>query len=318
MIDKTKTLDYRKKHPNDELYTRYEDIEAMCETLKDELRGKYVLCCCDDPRWSQFVRYFAASFEDLGLRKLVAVHYAPAGIDAFDGPDAPAGPLVLEMRRPAPVRLDEPWDACLERIGRVEGNSLRHIRGDGSFDSPFTARCMDECDIVATNPPFSRMMDFVDAVLGRSKDLLVIAPLTFICYSKVNPYFIGRNGKRLKALRAVKAFRRPDGTEQKLGNTYFFSTIGEGMNTGAEPDGRTEWKVGDYVRMDDCDALLVNATKDIPMGYTGRIGVPQSALTKRWVQDAYDVLGHVKPVIRNDDGTTKEYFERIILQAKVA
>ncbi|MCS3231623.1 adenine-specific methyltransferase EcoRI family protein [Bacteroides thetaiotaomicron] len=33
------------------------------------LGGKTVLLPCDDPEWSNFTRYFAAKFDELGLKK---------------------------------------------------------------------------------------------------------------------------------------------------------------------------------------------------------------------------------------------------------
>ena len=41
------------------------------------LGGKIVLLPCDDPEWSNFTRYFAAKFDELGLKKLISTSYAP-------------------------------------------------------------------------------------------------------------------------------------------------------------------------------------------------------------------------------------------------
>lgn len=59
---------------NDEFYTQFHDIEiemnAYLEYDSDVFRGKTVLLPCDDPEWSNFTRYFAAKFDELGLKNL--------------------------------------------------------------------------------------------------------------------------------------------------------------------------------------------------------------------------------------------------------
>lgn len=64
---------------NDEFYTQFHDIEiemnAYLEYDPDVFRGKTVLLPCDDPEWSNFTRYFAAKFDELGLKKLISTSY---------------------------------------------------------------------------------------------------------------------------------------------------------------------------------------------------------------------------------------------------
>ena len=59
---------------NDEFYTQFHDIEiemnAYLEYDPDVFRGKTVLLPCDDPEWSNFTRYFAAKFDELGTRSV--------------------------------------------------------------------------------------------------------------------------------------------------------------------------------------------------------------------------------------------------------
>lgn len=70
-----------KRAKNDEFYTQYHDIEkeitAYIEYNPDLFRGKTVLLPCDDPEWSNFTKYFAQNFEQLGLKKLISTSYAP-------------------------------------------------------------------------------------------------------------------------------------------------------------------------------------------------------------------------------------------------
>ncbi|MDR1654324.1 MAG: adenine-specific methyltransferase EcoRI family protein, partial [Prevotellaceae bacterium] len=47
------------KAKKDEFYTQLSDIEKELKHYKQRFKGKTVLCNCDDPRVSNFFRYFA-------------------------------------------------------------------------------------------------------------------------------------------------------------------------------------------------------------------------------------------------------------------
>lgn len=76
-----KKLTDAKNLKNDEFYTQYHDIEvemnSYLEYDPNVFRGKTVLLPCDDPESSNFTRFFAAKFEELGLKKLISTSYAP-------------------------------------------------------------------------------------------------------------------------------------------------------------------------------------------------------------------------------------------------
>ena len=123
-----KHLHQAKKKKNDEFYTRYEDIEKEMAYYTDALEGKVVYCPCDDYRWSNFVKYFKDNYEKLGLRGLIASNY-----------DIGEGAYVYE------------YD------GKVESIEVWH--GQGGYEEHADLR--DRCDIVITNPPFSKFRDFI-------------------------------------------------------------------------------------------------------------------------------------------------------------
>ena len=60
------TINRSKSEKNDEHYTQLADIENEVRHYRDQLRGMTVLCNCDDPRSSNFFKYFTRSFEILG------------------------------------------------------------------------------------------------------------------------------------------------------------------------------------------------------------------------------------------------------------
>src|SRR5436305_13922992 len=69
-----------KSAKQDEFYTQLCDIENELKHYKSQLRGKTILCNCDDPFESNFFRYFALNFNTLGLKKLIATSYVKSPI----------------------------------------------------------------------------------------------------------------------------------------------------------------------------------------------------------------------------------------------
>lgn len=70
----------------DEFYTQLTDIEKELKHYKDQFRGKVIFCNCDDPKESNFVKYFTLNFQDLGLKKLIATHYKEATLFTHEPP----------------------------------------------------------------------------------------------------------------------------------------------------------------------------------------------------------------------------------------
>ena len=77
-------LQKAKKSKSDEFYTQLCDIERELQYYQNSFVGKVVYCNCDDPRTSNFVRYFATNFHKLGLKKLIASCYMEDTMDFFN------------------------------------------------------------------------------------------------------------------------------------------------------------------------------------------------------------------------------------------
>lgn len=70
-----KNLNAAKVAKKDEFYTQLSDIERELQHYWQHFRGKVVLCNCDDPYESNFFKYFALRFNQLGLKKLICTCY---------------------------------------------------------------------------------------------------------------------------------------------------------------------------------------------------------------------------------------------------
>ena len=66
----------------------------------------------------------------------------------------------------------------------------------------------------------------------------------------------------------------------------------------------------DYPKYDNYDAIEVSKTKNIPMDYTGQIGVPLHFLNK-YNPNQFEIICSIRPVV---NGKTK--FTRLIIRNK--
>ena len=69
-----------KEAKKDEFYTDLSDIQAEMTNYPDKFKNKIVLCNCDDPFESNFVKYFLMNFNRLGLKELIATGYKTSSI----------------------------------------------------------------------------------------------------------------------------------------------------------------------------------------------------------------------------------------------
>lgn len=84
---KNTNLTGAKKAKKDEFYTQYDDIQNELAHYKKHFYGKVVLCNCDDPKISNFFKYFAHNYYDLGLEKLICTCYKNASGEEFYNQD---------------------------------------------------------------------------------------------------------------------------------------------------------------------------------------------------------------------------------------
>src|SRR4051794_20669211 len=90
MVIITRNRDFQeaRRAKRDEFYTSLSDIELELEHYKDHFRNKVVYCNCDDPRASNFFRYFSGNFEELGLKKLITTCYRSQDAEQFGRDDS--------------------------------------------------------------------------------------------------------------------------------------------------------------------------------------------------------------------------------------
>ena len=118
-----KQLHKASKAKNDEFYTQLADIEKEMRHYKSQFCDKVVYCNCDDPFESNFFKYFAANFNALGLKQLIATSYKPSPIAntqlGLFGDD---------------IALSNPKGRPKITANKFIINEVGDINGDGAFD----------------------------------------------------------------------------------------------------------------------------------------------------------------------------------------
>ena len=91
------SLSSAKADRKDEFYTDLKDIQSELSHYSDKFTDKVVLCNCDDPFESNFVKYFLMNFNRLGLKELIAIGYktSPFGGEEIGEPNCP---YVLQVK----------------------------------------------------------------------------------------------------------------------------------------------------------------------------------------------------------------------------
>ena len=146
---KNTNLSKAKKEKNDEFYTQMNDVELELKHYKEHFKNKVVLCNCNDPEWSAFWKYFHLQFGSLGLKKLIATTYNEEG---------------LAYKLEYIGGNDNDIDICVKTP----------LEGDGDFRNKECLALLEECDIVVTNPPFSKFREYMELLMQYQKKFLII------------------------------------------------------------------------------------------------------------------------------------------------
>ncbi|GHU96918.1 hypothetical protein FACS189483_01330 [Spirochaetia bacterium] len=187
-------LQKAQKIDNDEFYTRYEDVEKELSMYDKSIwNDKVVFCNCDDAvddeekDTSAFALYFLQNFKELALKKLICTHYS-GPVDLFN--QGAKGYIFTK-------------DGFHE-IGKKEYPK----NYTGSFDHPLSLKILnEETDIVCTNPPFSRAIDYWETIIDSGKQFLIISNITNVITKAYIPYF--KNNKVWAGYNRIDYFLNP-------------------------------------------------------------------------------------------------------------
>jgi len=256
MANNNSNLHNAKTAKNDEFYTQLSDIEKELNNYKDFFNGKIVYCNCDDPRESNFFKFFSLNFERLGLKKLITTGYKKDGHGVV---------FVYEGDKNGNRMVDDDEVVVTE------------LKGNGSYDSEECIEFLKECDVVVTNPPFSLFRDYVKQLMDYNKKFLIIGSQNAITYKEIFPYI--KNNQLWLGMNWVKEFIQPNKEIKKFGNICWFTNV-ENKKRNKPLDLYRKYNPTDYPKYDNYDAIEVSKVTDIPEDYNRVMGVPITFLDK--------------------------------------
>lgn len=267
----------------DEFYTQLADIENELKHYKDQFRGKVVFCNCDDPKESNFVKYFSTNFEHLGLKKLIATHYKDADLFTHE----------------PPYKLEYTGDKNKNRAADPD-EFLTQMIGTGDFRSPECIELLKQADIVVTNPPFSLFREYVAQLVEYNKKFLILGNKNAITYKEIfklikeNKLWVGMMPMGYDILFIVSdeyakrmVENGKEGSQYKIINGVVYGRSPSIWFTNLDTVKRHEklsfyksYNPKEYPKYDNYDAIEVSKTLDIPQDYSGTMGVPITFLDK--------------------------------------
>ena len=292
-----KNLNAAKTAKKDEFYTQMGDIERELQHYWPHFRDKVVLCNCDDPYESNFFKYFALNFNQLGLKKLICT--------CFDGSPVQGNELLLDFgdftdepkKIAYKVEITEVKDlngdgavdlADVQYLLRNDKNAISLLKQHGDFRSAECIELLKEADIVVTNPPFSLFREYIGQLMQYEKKFLIIGPMNALHYKEVFP-LIKDNMVWLGFNNGGKEYIKPDGTKQKMGNTGWYTNLDHNKRH-EELDLVSRYSPEDYPNYANYDAIDVGRIQDIPFDFDGIMGVPDTILGQ-YNPEQFEIIG---------------------------
>ena len=273
----------------DEFYTQLTDIEKELAHYKKHFKGKTVLCNCDDPRVSNFFKYFALNFDHLGLKRVIATCYKSQSVDLFS---------THECEQAVYQIYDGGKEGnCIPDFDEIE---VLPLKGDGDFRSEECIELLKQADIVVTNPPFSLFREYVSQLIKYKKKFLIIGHQNAITYKEIfslikqNRVWLGYGFKGAaghfysKYEDVATAGDHREGMIRVSGVTWFTN-----IDTKKRHEDLPLYKKyssGEYPKYDNYDAINVDKTSDIPSDYDGVMGVPITFLDK-YNPEQFEIIG---------------------------
>jgi hypothetical protein len=333
-------LQTAKDQKDDEFYTTYECIDEELIHYKPLFKGMTVFCNCDDPFESNFCKYFLKNFNILGLKRLICTSYKGSKILSKQHTLFDINDKVLTSKRG--YVLDINFIADGESVFSDEfiekwlkqARPIAQLKGDGDFRSDECIEFFKQADIIVTNPPFSLFKELFSLLIKYGKKFLLIGNQNALTYKEIFPYIQNNEiwtGYRFGEMR----FRVPndsaprktrywvDETGQKwrsLGNAMWLTNLDIEKRHMRMPLTKN-YTPSEYPKYDTYDAINVRRCIDIPMDYSGIMGVPITIINK-YNSEQFELIGEAnhgsdnefdlfKPLING-----KYLFKRILIRNK--
>lgn len=306
-MNKNNYLTNARKSKKDEFYTQYKDIESEMIKFKEKFAQKVVYCPCDNEK-SQFPVFFKDNFHIFGLKGL---YYSAINGHSY----------------------------------YYDGVNEQKIGGKVDIRDEKYREIARKSDIIVTNPPFSKFVEFLNGIISMEKDYIIVGNQNELSCKSI-----------FKHIMSGKAY--VDYGFKGLAGYFFFP---EGYSdyavSGSHQEGMIRvsgviWytsfkpKPNDFVKINPQnrffdehgnknlekyplfdnfrrisglqeDAINVGRVKDIPCDYKGIMGVPISFMGKynpeqfEIIQlDHYGPLGNLDNIVNGKQTYRRIYIKR--------
>lgn len=285
-------LDTARENRKDEFYTQLTDIAKEMKYYKEHFKGKTVFCNCDDPRVSNFFRYFALNFEHLGLKKIICTCYKSSDVDLFSQQNTEQAVSYV---------YEGDTDGNVEDFSEIK---VTPLKGNGDFRSEECIELLKEADIVVTNPPFSLFREYIAQLMKYEKKFIILGNMNAITYKEVFPYIKANQlwwGPSISS--GDREFQVPDDYPLKAAGCRvdeqgrkFIRVKGVRWYTNLPTPKRSEHLIlykkytpEEYPHYDNYDGINVNKTTEIPVDWDGYMGVPITFIDK-YCPDQFEIV----------------------------
>ena len=256
-MSKNKKLNNAIKNKNDEFYTQLKDIEKELENYKNYFKNKTIYCNCDNPKFSNFFKYFFDNFENLQLKELI-VSYK----------EKEQGFYLIYNKSNKKLKL-------------------KKLKENGDFRSDECINLLKKSDIVVTNPPFSLFKDFISLLLKEKKFFIIIGNSNALSFKKILENIM-TNKIRL-GINCVRWFFLPNGNLCEGARSFWYTNLDLKQNY-QRLDVSKSYSTTEYFEYDNYKAIEVSRTKDIPYNFEGIMGVPITFLSK-YNPEQFKIIG---------------------------
>lgn len=344
-----RTLSKAKSAKQDEFYTQLNDISNELKHYKAQLKGKTILCNCDDPFESNFFKFFALNFNSLGLKKLIATSYSKSPIVGKQLSLLDIEGLKPEGKDPYAVEINEVPDhknrgatdiTDVEYLLKRKANTARTLKGDdtyaaGDFRSSECVALLKQADVVITNPPFSLFREFVAQLAAYNKQFLIVGNQNAILYKEVfklikdNELWLGVDNGGTKWFQVPEDYDIETESRKKVvDGVKYFSMGSIAWFTNMDNKRRHEniplykkYTKKEYPTYDNYDAIEVSKVAEIPRDFAGVMGVPITFLDK-YNAEQFEMVGSNRGVDQDPNGIYgkssmvkgKETFKRLFIR----
>ena len=307
-------LNAAKAAKKDEFYTQLTDIERELQHYWPHFRDKVVLCNCDDPYESNFFKYFALRFNQLGLKRLICTCYNGSPVQGnelmIDWGDFKQEPKKLAYKVEITEVRDLNGDGAVDLsdvryLLKNDKNVLTILKENGDFRSRECIELLRQADIVVTNPPFSLFREYLAQLIQYDKKFLIIGNINAITYKEVFPLIKDNKlwlGPSISS--GDRKFNVPDdyplsatGCGVDADGRKYIRVKGVRWFTNLDHNKRHEeldlvchYSPEEYPNYYNYQGIEVGKTIDIPFDYDGVMGVPITFLDK-YCPEQFEIIG---------------------------